>query len=122
VTSALSIEVRNLCLLVVYKFFNMYSFLVVFSKYLRYCCENCKDMGLKSVSFFLFSKSNIGILILLSSLNIFYVVFFIFYINFFLIRIFDKSKIWFFIIKKVERIEGRNIEKEYYETKILFGP
>jgi hypothetical protein len=58
----------------------------------------------------------------LSSLNIFYVVFFIFYIIFFLIRIFDKSKIQFFIIKKVERIEGRNIEKGYYETKILFGP
>jgi hypothetical protein len=100
----------------------MYSFLVVFSKYLRDCCENCKNMGLKSVSFFSFLKSNIVNLSLLCSVNIFYVIFLTFYINFFLIRIFDKSKIQFKKIKKVERIEGKNIEKGFYETKILFDP
>jgi hypothetical protein len=124
-TSALSVEVREekKCVFIcVYKFFYMYSFLVVFSKYLRDCCENCKNIGFKSVSFFLFSKSNIINLILLSSFNIFYVIFLTFYLIFFLIRIFGKSKIQLKKIKKVERIEGRNIEKGYYETKILFDP
>jgi hypothetical protein len=54
--------------------------------------------------------------------NIFYAIFLTFYLIFFLIRIFGKSKIQFIIIKKVERIEGRNIEKGFYETKILFDP
>jgi hypothetical protein len=85
----------------------MNSFLVDSRKYLRDCCENCKNIGLKNVSFF--SQWNKSI-VKLSSFNVFYEIFLSFYIIFY-------ANYIIYIFSKTLRIEGGIEYKNYTEIK-----